>query len=155
MRHYEVTIILDPSLGDEGLSKQRDRWKKQIEEGGGKILNEDPWGVRSLAYPINKKDQGYYVVLEFELSGEQVEELDNLLRLDENVLRHLIIYLDPATLAAREEQKEPRSSESEEQGRGRRGGGDDEDDEGDEDDEDDGDDEEDEVEDDEKEEEED
>lgn len=133
MRQYEVTVILDPSLGEEGLAKQLERWKKQIEDREGKILKEDPWGVRSLAYPIEKKDQGYYAVLEFELPGEQVGELENLLRLDEHVLRHLIVHLDPATLAAREEQKQRRASEGEQRARRSSHGEDDDDDDDDED----------------------
>ena len=91
MRHYESTIVLDPVLQDDGYNKQMDRIKKFIEERGGNILQDDRWGLRTLAYEIKKQNQGYYGILEWESTGEVIGELDHLLRLDEHILRHLIL----------------------------------------------------------------
>ena len=92
-------------LQDDGYNKQMDRIKKFIEERGGNILQDDRWGLRTLAYEIKKQNQGYYGILEWESTGEVIGELDHLLRLDEHILRHLILYLDPKVLEIREELK--------------------------------------------------
>jgi small subunit ribosomal protein S6 len=105
MRHYEGTIVLDPELQDDGYNKQLDRIKKFIEERGGKIVEDDRWGLRNLAYEIKKHSQGYYGVLEWEGPGELIGDLDHMLRLDENILRHLIIHFDTKVIAEREEIK--------------------------------------------------
>ncbi len=110
MRHYESTIVLDPVLQDDGYNKQMDRIKKFIEERGGNILLDDRWGLRTLAYKIKKQNQGYYGILEWESPGELIGELDHMLRLDEHILRHLILYLDPKVLEIREELKLRRAS---------------------------------------------
>jgi len=110
MRHYEATIVLDPGLGEDGLSRHVERIKDAIKKQGGELLVEERWGMRTLAYQIQKRDQGYYVILEWEGPGELIAELDRILRLDENVLRHLIITLDPKELAVREEQRQRRAA---------------------------------------------
>ena len=110
MRHYEATIVLDPSLTGDGHGRQIDRIQKTIEKAGGTNLSEDRWGVRTLAYPIGKHDQGFYTVLHWEGPGEMIAEVDQLLRLDENVLRHLIIHLDAMALEAQEEMRQRRAA---------------------------------------------
>jgi len=110
MRHYEGTIVLDPTLQDDGCNRQMERIKKYIEDRGGKIVEDDRWGLRTLAYEVKKQTQGYYGILEWEGPGELVGDLDHLLRLDEHILRHLIIHLDPKILAAREEIKQRRAA---------------------------------------------
>ncbi len=111
MRHYESTIVLDPVLQDDGYNKQMDRIRKFIEERGGNVLQDDRWGLRTLAYEIKKQKQGYYGVLEWESPGEVIGELDHMLRLDEHILRHLILYLDPKVLDIREELRLRRASQ--------------------------------------------
>lgn len=110
MRHYEVMIVLDPSLPEDGHNKQLERVKKVIEGGGGTVVRDDRWGIRTLAYEIKKQTQGYYAVLEWEGPAELVSELDHSLRLDENVLRHLVIHLDPVALQTQEEMRSRRPS---------------------------------------------
>ena len=110
MQHYEGTIVLDPALQDDGYNKQLERIKKFIEDKGGKIVEDDRWGLRTLAYEIKKQTQGYYGILEWEGPGGLIGELDHMLRLDEHILRHLIIHLDPKILATREELKQRRTA---------------------------------------------
>ncbi|MFC1559231.1 30S ribosomal protein S6, partial [Gemmatimonadota bacterium] len=68
------------------------------EDGGGSVVNDDRWGIRSLAYPIKKYDQGFYTVLEWESTPDLLTELDHTLRLEEKVLRHMVIHLDSTAL---------------------------------------------------------
>ncbi len=99
MRHYEVMIVLAPDQAEDGFNKHLERFKKIIEDGGGSIVNDDRWGIRSLSYPIKKYDQGFYTVIEWESTPDLLTELDHTLRLDENVLRHMVIHLDSTALA--------------------------------------------------------
>ncbi len=98
MRHYEVMVVLAPDLAEDGFNKHLEKFKKIIENGGGSIVNDDRWGIRSLAYPIKKYDQGFYTVIEWESTPDLLPELDHILRLDENVLRHMVVYLDSTAL---------------------------------------------------------
>ena len=112
MRHYEATVVLDPTPGEEGCAKHVDRIKESIEKLGGSILGDERWGIRDLAYSIKKQAQGYYAILEWEGEGSLIAELDRTLRLDESVLRHLILHIDPKQLAAREAQRKWRAAGS-------------------------------------------
>jgi small subunit ribosomal protein S6 len=120
MRHYELTVVLDPTLGEEGVGRQIERIKAVIAGQGGQVLKEDRWGMRSLAYRLSKQTQGFYVVFELEGPAVLVAEVDRVLRLDEMVLRHLVIHYDAKTLALREEQLMRRAAGQDETGRVRR-----------------------------------
>jgi small subunit ribosomal protein S6 len=110
MRHYELTVVLDPTLGEDGIGRQLERVKNAIEGQGGKLVKEDRWGLRNLAYRIARQTQGHYTVMEWEGPASLVTELDRSLRLEESVLRHLIIHFDAKTLALREEQARRRAA---------------------------------------------
>jgi len=131
MRHYELTVVLDPTLGEEGVGRQIERIKAVIAGQGGQVLKEDRWGMRSLAYRLSKQTQGFYVVFELEGPAVLVAEVDRVLRLDEMVLRHLVIHYDAKTLALREEQLMRRAAGQDETGRDRRSDKDDDKDEDD------------------------
>ncbi|MBT3865224.1 30S ribosomal protein S6 [Candidatus Peregrinibacteria bacterium] len=88
---YELMLILDPDLGEEGTAKQLETIKKYIKSAGGNVVQEDLWGVRDLAYRIAKRDRGYYIVLEVELEGLKITELKKELELEPNLVRFLLI----------------------------------------------------------------
>ncbi|MBE6020137.1 MAG: 30S ribosomal protein S6 [Firmicutes bacterium] len=90
MKKYEVMFILDSSLADEQKAALIDMAKAVIAENG-EVTKEDVWGVRKLAYPIEKKFDGYYVVLEFNANPELPKELERKLRITDGVMRQLII----------------------------------------------------------------
>lgn len=90
MKKYEVMFILDSSLADEQKTALIDMAKTVIAENG-EVTKEDNWGVRKLAYPIEKKFDGYYVVLEFNANPELPKELERKLRITDGVMRQLII----------------------------------------------------------------
>jgi len=85
---YELMFILDPDLSDEEREKIIERVKSEIK---GEVLNVEEWEKRKLAYKINRKTEGYYVVILFQTTGDTLKELDQFLKLQEGILRHMIV----------------------------------------------------------------
>jgi small subunit ribosomal protein S6 len=96
MREYEALIIAKSDLPEAELTKMVTRWESIIGNNGGQIVRKDIWGVRRLAYPINRNSRGYYFVYDVATSAENIAELDRILKLDENILRTMIIKLADA-----------------------------------------------------------
>ena len=93
MTNYELMFIIDPTLEDEKKEATVETVKGII-EADGTVGEVDVWGLRKLAYPIQKKNEVYYVVVTFQASPELPKELDRRLRISEVVMRHLIINKD-------------------------------------------------------------
>ena len=89
MTNYEVLFIIDPALEDEKKEATIEA-VKEIIAADGEVGNVDVWGMKKLAYPIQKKSEGYYVVIEFQGNPSLPKELDRRLRISDNVMRHLI-----------------------------------------------------------------
>ena len=87
MRDYELLFVLDPSLDEETKANLIETVKTVI-NAGGEAGEADVWGERRLAYSINKKNTGYYVVIPFKAEADLPKELDRRLRINENVMRH-------------------------------------------------------------------
>jgi small subunit ribosomal protein S6 len=86
---YEVLLLLDPELSDEKQTEIVERAKTLVEQGGGTFERHDPWGRRKLAYPIDKKDDGIYHLLTLSAPPETLDELSRVLKIDDDVLRHM------------------------------------------------------------------
>ncbi len=93
MKKYEVMFIIDPMLEDDKKEATVEA-VQQIIAADGEVQKVDTWGMRKLAYPIQKKNEGYYVVIEFAASTELPKELDRRLRISDDVMRHIIINKD-------------------------------------------------------------
>lgn len=93
MINYEIMFIVDPTLDDE-MKEKTVETVKEIIASDGEVTNVDVWGLRKLAYPIEKKSEGYYVVIEFKAAPTLPKELDRRLRISDNVIRHLIVNKD-------------------------------------------------------------
>ncbi|WNJ16717.1 30S ribosomal protein S6 [Pontibacter sp. G13] len=91
---YETTFILTPELPGDEQKSAVDKFIQLIKDNGGTVNNTEHWGMRKLAYPINKKSSGYYVFVEFTGNGEFVAVLDQAYRYDERVLRFLTVKMD-------------------------------------------------------------
>ena len=87
MRHYELMIILDPNLEEKTVQPSLDPFLKVVTDGGGKVEKTDIWGKRRLAYPIEKKPEGYYAVVDLTAEPSVVLEMDRQLNLNEAILR--------------------------------------------------------------------
>ena len=93
MTNYEVMFILDPELEDDKKDATVEA-VKEIIASEGEVGNVDVWGMKKLAYPIQKKNEGYYVVIEFKAETTLPKELDRRLKISDNVMRHLIVNKD-------------------------------------------------------------
>ncbi len=93
MTNYELMFIIDPVL-DEEAKKETIETVKGIIAAEGAVKEEDVWGMRKLAYPIEKKSEGYYVVLQFEANSTLPKELDRRLKISDHIMRHLIVNKD-------------------------------------------------------------
>ncbi len=94
VRHYEVMIILDPNQDERTVTPSLDKFLDVIRKDGGKVDKVDVWGKRRLAYPINKKEEGIYVVVDLECESESVLELDRRLNLNDSILRTKVLRTD-------------------------------------------------------------
>ena len=93
MTNYEVMFILDPALEDSAKDAAIETVKGII-GADGEVGETDIWGMRKLAYPIQKKNEGFYVVMEFKANPTLPKELDRRMRNSEQIMRHLIINKD-------------------------------------------------------------
>lgn len=91
MKKYELIFILKAELPETEMSVRVDRVKQILSQHEGEITQENHWGVRRLAYEIQYETRGNYMFLKFKSHGDAVADLDRFLRLDDQVLRHLIV----------------------------------------------------------------
>lgn len=94
MNQYETVIVLTPLLSEEVAKEAFAKFKTILTDGGAEIIQEDNWGLRKLAYPIDKKTNGFYHLIEFKASGEVISKLELEYKRDERILRFLTIKLD-------------------------------------------------------------
>ena len=95
MRRYETFIIVDPDLSAEQRLPVLERVKDIMAQMGGFLIRMEEWGARKLAYAIRKKERGYYVRFDFGGTGQLVNEMERFFRIDERVLKHMSVLLDP------------------------------------------------------------
>ena len=94
MRQYEIMIILDPSQDERTVAPSLDKFLDVVRNENGKVEKVDIWGKRRLVYPINKKDEGIYAVIDLTCESATVQELDRLLNLSDDVLRTKVLRGD-------------------------------------------------------------
>jgi len=105
MQQYETVIILTPLLSEETAKEAIAKYSKILTDGGAEIVQEDNWGLKKLAYPIQKKNSGYYHLTEYRAPGDLINKLEIEFRRDERVLRFLTIALDKHAIAYNEKKR--------------------------------------------------
>ncbi len=94
MNKYETVFILTPVLSDDQMKETVEKFKKVLTDNGGTIENEENWGLRKLAYPIENKNTGFYTLIEFDGDSTIVGKLETAFRRDEKIIRFLTFRLD-------------------------------------------------------------
>ena len=93
MRRYETTYIIDGSLEQDKIDAITQRVNEIITNSGGNIVEENTWGKKRLAYEIQKRQYGYYIILNFDAEGSVIEEMEKFFRLNQFILRYLTILM--------------------------------------------------------------
>ena len=94
MNQYETVFILTPVLSDEQMKETVAKFKKLLTDNGAEILNEEAWGLKKMAYAIDKKSTGFYCLIEFKGEPSIVNTLETGYRRDEKVIRYMTVRLD-------------------------------------------------------------
>ncbi len=113
MNNYETVFILTPVLSDAQMKEAVEKFKTLLTDKGAEIINEESWGIRKLAYPIDKKSTGFYIMLEFNADPSLIAGLEVNFRRDERVLRFLTTRHDKFSLEYSEKRRRNRSSKKE------------------------------------------
>lgn len=96
---YELMVIFTPVLAEDDYKTAQKKFSDLIKDNGGDITHLNPWGLRSLAYPIEKKTTGLYWVCEFNAPTDLIAKLELQMNRDENVMRHMVNKLDKHAVA--------------------------------------------------------
>jgi len=94
VRQYETVFIMTPVLSDEQMKEAVSKFQKYLKDKGAEIVFEDHWGLRKLAYPIQKKSTGFYHLIEFKAEPALIAEMELEMKRDERIIRFLTVSLD-------------------------------------------------------------
>jgi small subunit ribosomal protein S6 len=114
MNQYETVFILTPVLSDDQTKETVAKFKKVLTDKGAEILNEEAWGLKKLAYQIEKKTSGFYFLVEFKAEPEVIKTLETAYRRDEKVLRFQTVKLDKYAAEYAEKRRKKYATKSEE-----------------------------------------
>ena len=113
MNQYATVFILTPVLSDVQAKETVAKFKKLLTDNGAEILNEEAWGLKKLAYNIQKKSSGFYNLLEFKAEPSVVNTLETGFRRDERVIRFITVKLDKYAAAYAEKRRNKLASKKE------------------------------------------
>ena len=105
MNQYETVFILTPVLSDEQMKETVAKFKNLLTDDGAEILNEEAWGLKKMAYAIEKKSTGFYCLLEFKGEPSIINTLETGFRRDEKVIRYMTVRLDKYAAAYAEKRR--------------------------------------------------
>jgi len=94
LRDYELALVLTPELAEDEVPAAVEKVSQAIASRGGQVKEVNLWGRRKFAYPLKRHVEGYYVITQFQMEPQMVAAVEANLRLNESVLRHLVVRLD-------------------------------------------------------------
>ncbi len=114
LKQYETVFIATPVLSDDQMKEAVEKYRAFITSEGGEIVHEEDWGLRKLAYPIQKKTTGFYHLFEFKADSQFVDKLETQYRRDERIIRFLTFALDKDSIAYSERRRSNKKESKEE-----------------------------------------
>ena len=111
LNQYETVFIATPVLSEVQMKEAVQKFKKVITDNTGEIVHEENWGLKKLAYPIQKKSTGFYYLIEFRGEGDLIEKLEIQYRRDERIIRFLTFKMDKYAVAYAEKKRKQRETE--------------------------------------------
>ena len=112
--HYETVFIVTPVLSDAQMKEAVQKFKDLIKDNKANIVHEENWGLRKLAYPIQKKTTGFYHLIEFEADPQIIQTLEVAYRRDERIIRFLTFKMDKYAVAYAEKKRRKSEEKTEE-----------------------------------------
>ena len=114
MNHYETVFILTPVLSDDQAMETVAKFTKVLKDNGAEILNEEAWGLKKMAYAIDKKSTGFYNLVEFKAEPTVIDKLETAYRREEKVIRFMTVKLDKYASAYAEKRRNKLAKKEEE-----------------------------------------
>ena len=114
MNHYETVFILTPVLSDDQAKETVAKFTKVLTDNGAEILNEEAWGLKKMAYAIDKKSTGFYNLVEFKAEPTVIDKLETAYRREEKVIRFMTVKLDKYASAYAEKRRNKLAKKEEE-----------------------------------------
>jgi len=111
MNQYETVFIMTPVLSEDQMKEAVDKFRKHLKAAKAEIVLDESWGLRKLAYPIQKKSTGFYHLFEYKMDGEALREFELLYKRDERILRFLTVKLDKHAIAYNEKKRKKAAEE--------------------------------------------
>ncbi len=105
LNQYETVFIVTPVLSDVQMKETVQKFRKFLKDNGAKIVHEEDWGLKKLAYPIQKKSTSFYHLFEYKLEGNLIDKLEITFKRDERILRFLTVKLDKYSIAYNEKKR--------------------------------------------------
>ncbi|HBH06763.1 MAG TPA: 30S ribosomal protein S6 [Flavobacteriales bacterium] len=112
---YETVFILTPVLSDDQVKEAVKKFEKFLKDNGAKIIHQENWGLRKLAYPIQKKSTGFYHLFEYAAPGELIAKLEIQFKRDERIIRFLSVKMDKHHVAFAEKQRNKKKEKKQEE----------------------------------------
>jgi len=106
LNQYETVFIMTPVLSDDQMKEAVKKYETFLSDNGAEIVHQENWGLRKLAYPIQKKSTGFYHLIEYKTAGELVSKVEIQLKRDEKILRFLTVKLDKFAIAYNNKKRE-------------------------------------------------
>ena len=113
MNQYETVFILTPVLSDEQMKETVAKFKTLLTDKGAEILNEETWGLKKMAYAIQKKSTGFYCMMEFKAEPSVIKSLETGFRRDEKVIRFMTVKLDKYAVQYAEKRRKKKKKKEE------------------------------------------
>jgi small subunit ribosomal protein S6 len=111
LKQYETVFIMTPVLSEEQMKETVERYQKYLKSKDAEIVHEDSWGLRKLAYPIQKKSTGFYHLVEFRADPTIIRDFEVMFKRDEKILRFLTVALDKHSIAYNEKKRNKAKTE--------------------------------------------
>ena len=115
MNQYETVFILTPVLSEDQMKEAVKKYEDHLAKAGAEIVHEEHWGMRKLAYPIQKKSTGFYQLIEYKAEGNVIADVETELKRDERILRFLTVKLDKHAVAYNEKKRKKAQEQAEAQ----------------------------------------
>ena len=112
LNQYETVFIMTPVLSDDQMKEAVDKFRNFLKEKNAQIIYEQNWGLKKLAYPIQKKSTGFYYLIEFSAAGSVIADLETAFKRDERIIRFITTVLDKHSIAYNEKKRREKSQKA-------------------------------------------